>query len=1612
MAEKFYLASQSAGFISFKQAIADTSTYSGAADHRLTVYEGLVNIGGNGRGYYIAEEEVIIVPSLSPGNYVLYASAPTGSDTAGKAIIQQPVSVGTYIGAGDTIWDGDDTGRRVICTFRVILDETDSYNHIDPTSVRTVISQGVLDATQVLKDYGVLGFDDNDFIYRGQNVIKDAALDYPTTVQNMDLVYYKTTFFDPALADDADKEQEAVIGIVDVSRDGVFGNNIVITSGVVDTTGSGGQNDLSTDAELYAEGTYLYLSDTTAGKIERDFIKWIANTTHVADIYMVTNDRIWRAINGGDTHGSTKPTTWDNPSVYYKTGDAFVDGTNGVADNGGSGGSGIDWGYHADYEGVFEGDMKVRIGISLGSGKFLLGLATGAGNIDDHNDFALAHPDIITAMQKAGLWTYNQSQGVTDFEYRGQYFDENAVFNAAESWSDNEISLIYMKTDGTYGKALNEAVDTILERAIGVSHRTNGSGKTGYVLSSGYVHYDTTLIEDGAGTAPTTVNPGDILYLSKYNEGQFANVPQTTDNTRVGMVIATGDSVTGTILISFVGGSAAALDDHDEGAFSHDNIQNEMMKAGIYVRGNTDHTFTYRGQMFDEDPSYSGVSDYDLVYHASDGDYKQAQNLNSTPLTADVVGIAYDVSDTDYGGVLSGGFVTYDTQDATKIWDDVTQAAASTVTVGEKLYLSKDSAGAISNTKDTADNVEVGYVIAKGAVGTGYIFLRIGQNLSLENFAVDENATFEGTVADYEFVYRKSDSTYTKAKLDFDDNPASAVVGIAFGITSTAGVMISHGLVAYDTTSIEGTTAVVGDKAYLSYTTSGLLTTTKRNTNNIEVATVVTIGTVAAGGTILINILGDRYVDTAIDQFAHFNSNVDAYDVVYVYDNSGLEYDRAIVDNTAKEYFIGVCTEGPTVGDNGIVQSQGYVDMGTDTGTGADSTGTLGYVVTNTSLAIGDKVYLSLEASYPGKVTNLPSGVEVGRYIGLIGSNYYMVITASTGGEDGPVMASQEDMQYSGLLESSSFLRMHYDTFSQPGTVTGDASFNDSVYNGIATEYIQKQIISETDDTWGIQAWALEDEILADSWIWECIEAGTSSGSEPSWTDKVSTSSLEAHYTMDDVTGTTVVDETSNSYDGTASSELIQVNIGHVGKSMFLPGTGEINTGTTFPTALGAAVTNFSVSLAFQANVTSGDDGLFDIGPYVGTAGDFYLALVSGNLTFGLTGFSDVHAFTDISDKFHSLVATYDGSGPTAKMYLDGVEVTSETISVPASLDLSNSTVNQMIIGSYKNTSSALNGHVDQVRVYSVTLSPYEIRNLHREISNSLEEDVVIEDAGGVVWEARRPTTDYRFQVHAEYVEEPRMVVEYSIDESPSTWIKIPKYDEPVLVTGGFVDLHLRFTWGATGTINSFGVMYGYDNKVIASIKKMFEIYTDSGSGGSPNDIITIPNNGSYTKDGVSLQLTSDTNGRLFIGTDFEENDHYSVKMLYGLGVSESLIFEEYYGAVDNSLENNQLILAQHQAVTGYHTAKETNYVSADTLDIDDHFVTGDNGSGLTLTLLPVASVVERTFIFVNIGASGTFTLDPDSSETINGSASSLALTTQWDVAVLYAALTGWIRIV
>jgi hypothetical protein len=111
----------------------------------------------------------------------------------------------------------------------------------------------------------------------------------------------------------------------------------------------------------------------------------------------------------------------------------------------------------------------------------------------------------------------------------------------------------------------------------------------------------------------------------------------------------------------------------------------------------------------------------------------------------------------------------------------------------------------------------------------------------------------------------------------------------------------------------------------------------------------------------------------------------------------------------------------------------------------------------------------------------------------------------------------------------------------------------------------------------------------------------------------------------------------------------------------------------------------------------------------------------------------DIRSVVASADTWYHLVVTFDPSGPTSKLYIDGTQERSET----SSIDNFTSS-NGLWIGGRNDDNHYLNGQIDDVRIYNRTLSEPEIKALYNE-GNGVQSGVLKkekrvpgQDQGGV----------------------------------------------------------------------------------------------------------------------------------------------------------------------------------------------------------------------------------------------------------------------------------------
>ncbi len=1045
MAERFAIGGQAAGFISFRYPIEDASTYSGAAVHMLSIPEGMLCIGGNGRGYVLESRETgsseglyIFTPTLTEGDYLLFATDPVdGTGTGDGIAIIDHMEYNTYInGAGHaspTKWyHGDTNARRAFCFFKVIMDG--STAKIQSSSITTFTSFNYNEQYDYLKKIGFfLNKTDSEFAYRGnywdESVrYTDATTSWtagesnPRAVADWDVVYKKEEYsnwaastaysvddiitevdwdwivtaivgtgtsdaaepdwnttapdigdtlvdnpganqitwqryrksmgmYDQAIADDTVKE--SYVGVAEVNRNGVVNDNFVVTSGILDV----GTTYLPN--KHFPVGTYLYLTDKAdhitvqrddnlpMGNIVKDFDDWEEN-----HVYTV-GERIRPLLDN-----TTTPYTFS--TYVYECTSASGTGTSGieankptfpttlgltVIDNAGT--NQVVWTCKTVYnQQQYQSSRNICLGVSLGHGIIFLQSGFSGSLIDDHNESAIAHSDIQTAMNKAGIYVVNANQGepVIDVTFQGQHFDEQATFS-----SGADYNIVYKTTTNhQYGPAQAGQAGNI-DNPIGI--RLPG----GKVASGiGFVDYDTTATGP-SGAVAGAFTSGDKLYLSSTNAGQLTNIK--------------------TDITPFVGYCIQGNTD-----LSPDTAASEARGCILLFLSVTDEDVT-SSMLIDEVATLAGGAiATDIVYKttAAAHEYGPAQ-AGQAGQADNPVGIALSTTSI----ALGSGLVQYDTSSA---------GPSGTLTDGAKLYLSSATSGLITAVKSDITPF-IGHCI-KGSstiANGGLIFLdfSVTDEDVASSMLIDEIATLTGGAIATDIVYKTTATAHEYGPAQAGgagniDNP----VGIALSTTSIA---LGSGRVQYDTTAAGPSGLLAhGDKLYLSSATAGLITNIKTDITPFIGHCIEGNATIVNGGEIFL-VCSDTDEDVAssmlIDEVAVISGGAGAavYDLVYKTTTAtSHEYGPALAGgagNIDNPVGLALSTTSIALG-NGLVQydttTSGHSGLLTDgaklylssasagkfTTTKTDITPFVGHCIKgNATIANGGLVFLSLSVT-------------------------------------------------------------------------------------------------------------------------------------------------------------------------------------------------------------------------------------------------------------------------------------------------------------------------------------------------------------------------------------------------------------------------------------------------------------------------------------------------------------------------------------------------------------------------------------------------------------------------------------------------------------------------
>ncbi|MCK5611825.1 hypothetical protein KAR91_58690 [Candidatus Pacearchaeota archaeon] len=209
-----------------------------------------------------------------------------------------------------------------------------------------------------------------------------------------------------------------------------------------------------------------------------------------------------------------------------------------------------------------------------------------------------------------------------------------------------------------------------------------------------------------------------------------------------------------------------------------------------------------------------------------------------------------------------------------------------------------------------------------------------------------------------------------------------------------------------------------------------------------------------------------------------------------------------------------------------------------------------------------------------------------------------------------------------------------------------------------------------------------------------------------------------AWYDSNEKSGKFLNDGTNNKNLGTAINGPVWVGSPDGGALDFDPGSSQyIDNGTKLGDKLGNGVSELSVYIRFKTDDTVTDAGLFGIGDFASTEGEFAVVLLNDKIILRLSNrtFGRNIAFTDTTN-YHDLLAMYTGAN--GYLYLDDVRVINNSHSTDINLDGLKTT-----IGAFYSTSKTLNGQILRCGIWNRVIQPFEVPLL-----SNLPDDIWLRD--------------------------------------------------------------------------------------------------------------------------------------------------------------------------------------------------------------------------------------------------------------------------------------------
>ncbi len=175
------------------------------------------------------------------------------------------------------------------------------------------------------------------------------------------------------------------------------------------------------------------------------------------------------------------------------------------------------------------------------------------------------------------------------------------------------------------------------------------------------------------------------------------------------------------------------------------------------------------------------------------------------------------------------------------------------------------------------------------------------------------------------------------------------------------------------------------------------------------------------------------------------------------------------------------------------------------------------------------------------------------------------------------------------------------------------------------------------------------------------------------------------------------------------------------GSTSFSGSSQYIDCGTGLGNALGDNYAgDLTVSMWFKADVTSGDDGMFEIGNFTNSGtGDFALRMKSNTLSWMVNAVRRIDvSYTNTSSWSH-VVGVYDSRGADfTKLYLNGESVGTPTGTFPSASDIDLSGL-KTTIGGYYGSPYTFDGKIANVGIWNRALSASEVESIYWRGSHS-----------------------------------------------------------------------------------------------------------------------------------------------------------------------------------------------------------------------------------------------------------------------------------------------------